>query len=114
MPLKVVEATDTLTHVALRGKLSLLGVERLTGSVQENVAARGVNAIIDMAGVTFIASVGISMLLHCRKQLAAAGAKVVLLGATSEVARTLRTARMDKLFPIVDSLAEAHRALAAE
>jgi len=67
-----------------------------------------------MAGVTFIASVGISMLLHCRKQLAAAGAKVVLLGARSEVARTLRTARMDKLFLIVDSLEEAHCALADE
>ena len=112
MALKVIEATDTLTHVALRGKLTVLGVEQLTGSVQENVAVRGINAIIDMAGVTFIASAGISMLLHCRKQLTAAGAKVVLLGPTPEVARTLRTARMDKLFPIVDSVEEAHRALA--
>jgi len=114
MALEVIEATDTLTHVALRGKLTMLGVERLTGSVQEKVAARGVNAIIDMAGVTFIASVGISMLLQCRKQLTAAGAKVVLLGPTPEVARTLHTARIDKLFPIVDSLEEAHRALADE
>jgi len=112
MALEVIEATDALTHVALRGKLSLLGVEQLAGSVQENVAARGVNAIIDLSGVTFIASAGIGMLLHCRKQLAAVGAKVVLLGPTPEVARTLRTARMDKLFPIVDTLQDAHRALA--
>jgi len=114
MALEVIEATDTLTHVALRGKLTLLGVERLAGNVQENVAARGVNAIIDVAGVTFIASAGISMLLQCRKQLAAVDAKVVLLGPTPEVARTLRTARMDKLFPIVDSLQDARRALADE
>jgi len=112
MALEVIETTDTLTHVALRGKLTLLGVERLTGSVQENVADRGVNAIIDLAGVTFIASAGISMLLHCRKQLTAAGAKVVLLNPTPDVAHTLRTARMDKLFPIVDTLQDALHALA--
>ena len=112
MALEVIEATDALTHVALRGKLTVLGVEHMAGKMQEKVAGRGVDAIIDLAGVPFIASAGIGMLLECRKQLARSGAKAVLLAPVQQVADTLRTARMDKLFPIVDSLAEARQALA--
>ncbi len=112
MALEVVEATDTLTHVALSGQLTVLSVERLTGAVHEHVIGRNVNTIVSLAKVSFIASAGISMLLECRKHLARSGAKVVLLSPLPDVERTLRTARIDKLFAIVHSLEEAKSALA--
>jgi anti-anti-sigma factor len=112
MPLEVREQTESLTHVALSGQLTVLGVERLSGPVHHNIIDRKVNAVIDLAEVSFIASAGISLLLTCRKQLGRHGAKVVLLSPTPDVERTLRAARMDKLFPITHSLEDATAALA--
>jgi len=112
MALKVVEETDTLTHIALTGQLTVMGVERVTGALHEHVIGRGVNTIIDMTNVSFIASSGINLLLDCRKQLLRSGAKIVLLGLRPDVEHTLRTARMDKLFDMVPTLEEAKGALA--
>ncbi len=114
MAVKVVDASETLTHLALSGQLTGLGVERMAGDVYEQVAGPGVDAIVDLADVPFLASAGISMLLHCRKQLARNGAKLVLLSPTTNVEKTLRAARIDKLLPIVHTLDDAKRALSGE
>ncbi len=114
MSLEIIESTDTLTHVALSGQLTALGVEQISGEVHEHIVGPGVNTIIDLSGSRFIASMGISLLLDCRRLLAKSGAKLVLLNPMPKVEDTLRAARMDKLFPITHSLEEAKEALAAD
>jgi anti-anti-sigma factor len=107
MALTVVELTDTLSHVALDGQLTMMGVDRLTGKFHENVINRGVNAIVDLSEMAFIASAGIGMLLDARKQLQHDDAQVVLLAPQEAVEQTFITARLDKVFHIVHTLDEA-------
>jgi anti-sigma B factor antagonist len=109
--LHVVDETDALTHIAIEGQLTMLGAEPLTGPMHQHVIGRGVNTIIDLTNVTFIASAGIGLLLECRKQLQRNDAQVVLLGLQPGVEATFQTARLDKVFPIVHSLDDALAAL---
>lgn len=105
MPLKVIELTDTLSHIALDGQLTMMGVDRLTGQFHEHIINRGVDAVIDLSQVSFISSAGIGMLLDARKQLQRDGAKIILLTPQPAVAQTLITARLDKVFPMADDMA---------
>jgi anti-sigma B factor antagonist len=112
MPLTVVQLTDSLSHVALDGQLTMMGVDRLSGEFYEHVIGREVDAIVDLSEMSFIASAGIGMLLDARKQLQRHGASVVLLAPQPAVEQTLITARLDKVFPIVHTLDEAKEFLA--
>jgi len=58
----------------------------------------------------------LGLLASVRKQLQRDDAKVVLLHPPDQVAQTVRTSRLDVLFPIVDTLDEAlaHLGLDAE
>ncbi len=110
--LHVVDETDALTHIAIEGQLTMLGAEPLTGPMHQHVIGRGVDAIIDLTNVSFIASAGIGLLLECRKQLQRTEARVVLLGLQPNVEATLKTARLDKVFFFAQSLDEAMASLA--
>ena len=105
MPLTVIELTDTLSHVALDGQLTMMGVDRLTGQFYEHIINRAVDAVVDLSKVTFISSAGIGMLLDARKQLQRDGAKVIILGAQPAVEQTLITARLDKVFEMAPDMA---------
>ena len=106
MPMTVVQLTDTLSHVALDGQLTMMGVDRLTGQFHENIINRRVNAIIDLSKMSFIASAGIGMLLDARKQLQRDGMQVILLAPQPAVEQTFVTARLDKVFAILHSMDE--------
>ena len=103
----VVKADDRLSHVALAGQMTQLGVEQATSEFLGCTAKRGVDAIVDLSGVTFMASAGLGLLAAARKQLLKADAKIVLLNPTAQVASTIRASRLDILLPITDSLDEA-------
>jgi len=103
----VVKADDRVSHVALAGQMTQLGVERATGEFLAGTAKRGLPTIVDLSEVTFLASAGLGLLASARKQLLKAGAKIVLLSPADQVARTIRSARLDTLLPITESLDEA-------
>jgi anti-anti-sigma factor len=66
-----------------------------------------VDTIVDLSEVTFLASAGLGLLASARKQLLKVGAKIVLLNPADQVVRTIRSARLDTLLPITESLDEA-------
>jgi anti-sigma B factor antagonist len=103
----VVQADDLLSHVALAGQMTQLGVERATSEFLTCTAKRGLDTIVDLSGVTFMASAGLGLLAAARKQLLKAGAKIVLLSPTAQVAGAIRASRLDILLPITDTLDEA-------
>jgi anti-sigma B factor antagonist len=66
-------------------------------------------AVVDLAGVTFLDSSGISALLAARQELAGTDVTLVLAGPSPQVRRVLEMTGVDGLFEIRDT-AEAEGA----
>jgi anti-anti-sigma factor len=109
--LNVIESTDTLTHVALSGRLDAVGVQQVGIRFQGVTASRGKPTIIDLSRLEFIASLGLGMLLSCARSLHGRGVRAVIVNPQPLVKKALETAHMDSVMPVVKSVQEAEAAL---
>ena len=100
MELTIVKATDELTQVALVGRLDLAGVQKVEMNFMANTAARQKPVIVDLSGVTFMASLGMRMLLSAAKRLRTNNAKLVLMNPQPMVDDMLKAAGIDKVMPV--------------
>ena len=79
MELKVISTDDAYTHLALSGKLDVLGVGAIENKFVGYTVARKKNALIDMSGVTFMGSMGLRIFLSAAKALSLEKKKLILL-----------------------------------
>ncbi len=112
MGLTLVQETETLSHVALTGRLDAPGVEALEKSFLAHTAARGKPALVDISEVTFIASMGIRMLISCAQSLQHAGMKIILIHPQPLVKNALGMTGITALIPIVPDFKQAMALLA--
>jgi anti-anti-sigma factor len=108
---RVVETSDCLTHVALDGRLDVQGVDAVELRFTAHTVARRKPTIVDLSGVSFLASLGIGMLLRAAKTLQIHKAGLVVLAPQPLVERTLRASSLDHVIPIVADRDEALRRL---
>jgi anti-anti-sigma factor len=113
MELQLVEASDSLTRVSLIGMLDLVGVGKVETKLLAATVARGAPTIVDVSEMTFIASLGMGLLLSCLKGLKRKGAKLVLLKPQRDVAAALTVARLTELLPIAETDEQALQLLSA-
>ena len=111
MDVKVLTTDLDHTHVVLAGRIDPDGVHDRGYEFHKLAAFPHKNLVVDMAEVSFIASLGIGMLLTAAKELAATGNKMVLLAPQKLVEGTLRTAGLTGVIHISRSLDEALRYL---
>lgn len=111
--LTVVEISDSLSHVALSGKLDVQGVEEIETSFAGQTAERGRPTIVDVSGLAFIASLGIAMLCDAARTLERLEHGMVLLGPRPVVLDTLVACGIDRVIPIASSRQDALRRLAS-
>lgn len=107
MELKVIESSEKLTYVALVGRLDLAGVQAVELKFNAQIASRKVSGIVDLSGVTFIASLGMRMLLTAAKTIKANGGKLVVVKPQPLVEEALKAAGLDALMLITASVEEA-------
>ena len=105
--LNIVERPDDFTQIALSGRLDAMGVDHVGVRFQGMTAARGKHTIIDMSGVEFIASLGLSMLLSAARTLHKRGARAVIVNPQPLVMKVLETAHMPAIIPVVSTVSEA-------
>jgi anti-sigma B factor antagonist len=73
-----------------------------------SVLARGIRrVVVDLAGVAFLASSGIGVLMGARRVLAAKGGSLVLAAPRGEVAQILSLTGMGEVIPVAASVADA-------
>ena len=101
-----------VTRVALAGRLDTAIVNGTEPEFFGAIVPRGQNAVIDLSGVTFIASLGIRMLLSTARALGKSGARFVLFGAGPAVAEIIETTALDTIIPVVSTESEAYAVLA--
>lgn len=113
MDMTVTEIDGAVTLVRLQGRLDAAGADRVGLRFTASLAGQGQRAVVDLAGVDFIASLGIRMLISAARTLAAKGGALALYGAGEMVQGVFDDAALDQLIPIVATEAEALAAVRA-
>lgn len=105
----LVEATDKLTHVALRGRIESTGAEKLEDELTRQTVARRKPAIVDITGVEALPSIGIGMLIKTARSMHSYG---LIFGvvATGNCKTILERLNVHTIFPVVATYDEALRA----
>ena len=107
MEIKIIKTDEDLTHLALIGRLDLLGAEQVELKFTVLVVTGGKPALIDLSGLEFISSLGLKMFLSNSKALSNKGVKLVLLNPKSHVLEMLISVGFDKIIPIENDLDKA-------
>jgi anti-sigma B factor antagonist len=104
-----VEITDLsgITKAALTGRLDTANVNELELKFSAGVLPKAQPTIVDLTQVTFIASLGIRMLLTAARGLSRRGAKLVMFGANPAVMEIFDTSALSDIIPVVPTEAEA-------
>ena len=97
------EITTTPLHddgvkIGLRGRLDTPGVGAIETRFATSAARR--DAVVDLSGVTFLASMGIRMLISAARSLKLSGHKLVLFGANALVNEVLENAGLAQIMLI--------------
>lgn len=112
MDITVTEIDQASRCIRLDGRLDAAGADQIGIRFTAATASSGQHALVDLAAVTFIASMGIRLLISSARTLNVKGAKLVLFGANPAVQEVLEQAAIDQLIPLVateqDALAQVN------
>lgn len=93
--------------VVLAGRLDTQGVDRIETRFGAAIVPAAKNTVVDISEVTFLASMGIRMLIATTRSLGRKGAKIALYGATPAVREVIETAALTDIIPLAGSEGEA-------
>ncbi len=113
MQIQIDDSAPGLRRVWLVGRLDSTGAAAVDLRFQAATAGSNIDAIADLSGVSFIASLGIRILVESSRGLARKGRKLVLVVPAGLVAETLFDAGIDQIVPIVTAEADALALLSA-
>jgi anti-anti-sigma factor len=99
MEMSVEELPGGVTLAALRGRLDVAGSGAIELKFNATAGARKA-LVVDLSDVSFVASMGMRLLLLVGKTMSARGGKMALLSPRPEVASVLHTAGIDTVLPI--------------
>jgi anti-anti-sigma factor len=93
--------------IMLTGRMDAPAVDRVETKFSALIVPQGRNTIVDLREVTFLASMGIRMLISTARALSRKGGKLVLFGATQGVADVIETAALTDIIPLAATESEA-------
>jgi anti-anti-sigma factor len=107
MQFTISDEAGTTAKIGLVGKLDIAGAEVI--ALPLATLAGGKKAVVvDLSGVTFLASIGIRHLVTATKTLARKGGKLVLLSPIASVQEVLETSGVTDIMPIVATESAAY------
>lgn len=104
MQLTVEQAAPGIHLIRLIGRLDIVGTQLVDLKFTAYTASRKASVLVDLSQVNYVASIGIRLLLTNASALQAFGAKMVLVQPQPMVEQILRTAALDQVMPIVNSV----------
>jgi anti-anti-sigma factor len=100
-----------ITRIALTGKLDAKGAEAIENRFI--IASKNHDKVaVDLAGVDYIASIGIRILIMAGKTATRHGGKLVVFGANDLVAKVLTTSGLTEIVPLLSDWGDAQAAMA--
>jgi anti-anti-sigma factor len=88
--------------VTMTGRLDIAGAEVVAQPLATLSGSKS-SLYLDMAGVTFVASLGLRQLVSAAKALARRGGRLVLLNPSANVAEVITLSGLDRILQIEDS-----------
>lgn len=107
MDMEEFDAHGAVAGVRLRGRLDAAGADLIGLRFTVALASKGRPAVVDLSHVSFVASMGIRLLVATAKALRLKGHHLVLFGAQPEVQATFEQAALDQILDIVATEAQA-------
>lgn len=110
MQVTILDETGTTAQIVLSGRLDIVGADVVALPLATLSGAKTA-LLVDMANVTFLASIGIRHLVVSAKSLGRRGGKLILLNPSPIVTEVLTTSGVVSLMSIARSLDEAQAIL---
>ena len=107
MKLTISNLDKDIKCVNLIGRLDIQGTGDIETAFTAQTASKKMAVLVDMTEVTFIASIGIRLLVNNAKALQNREGKLVLLSPPSMIKEALEAAGIDLLIPIHDNIEDA-------
>ena len=114
MPINHEDINESFRRITLAGRLDAAGTDQIATRFAALSTAPQRRVLVDISGISFLASIGIRALLSSAKACQQKGGRMVLfVGENPTVAATLLSSGIDTLIPMFGDLAEAERAALA-
>ena len=107
MEIKIIEMDETYTHIALSGRLDVIGAGEIENKFIGFVVARKKNAVVDLSEVSFLGSMGIRVIISAAKALGLENKILILLKPKPLVKEVLDASGIGTLIAIEDDEAVA-------
>jgi anti-anti-sigma factor len=107
MDMQVSEVGGNVTCIRLVGRLDAPGADSIDAAFTTATVSQGRPTVVDLSGVSFIASMGLRLLIASARGLHLKGAKLVLFGAQALVYTVLDQAALDQIVPLVATQKQA-------
>ncbi|MCD0483688.1 STAS domain-containing protein [Streptacidiphilus sp. ASG 303] len=97
--------------VTVAGDLDHHTAPRLQAALAEVVLAPGAGLVLDLSGLTYCDSIGITVLVGAHQRARAAGAALALAGLDPDISRVFHVVGLDQILSFHGSVEEAVRAV---
>jgi anti-anti-sigma factor len=102
-----VDLPGDIVQLKLVGRLDMDGTQAIYNKFTFATTTRRAKMIVDLSGVTFLASIGIRLLLTSAKAQATRGGKMILAAPQPMVRHVIEIAGIDKLVTLVEDVETA-------
>jgi anti-anti-sigma factor len=103
-----------LRRIEISGRLDMPGTDSVAAKLTELAAAPKRAVVVDLSSLKFLASIGISALIACAKEVQRRGGKMALVvNSGSTVMMSLEATGVDELIPVFEDASEAEKAVLA-
>jgi len=100
------ELPGNILKVKLTGPLDIGGVQEIDTPFSLIAGSRD-KVVVDLSGVSFLASIGIRVLVMAARTIGSKGGRLVVYGPSEEARRVLHATGIDKIIPIAADEAAA-------
>jgi anti-sigma B factor antagonist len=106
-PVRGVERRDGAIVISLGGELDLYNADEVRAALAEAIGEEPERIVVDMAGVEFVDSTALGVLIEARAKLGRPA--LVLCAPQRETRRTLEVSGLDRHLPVHDTIDAALR-----
>jgi anti-sigma B factor antagonist len=104
MEIQFSEMNNGLRAIKLSGELDIIGVGQVETKFAGFCSGDRVHVVVDMSDVSYLASIGIRLLVMNAKSLATRSGKMALLNPNENVLRVLEISGIPAIIPIYSSM----------
>jgi anti-sigma B factor antagonist len=98
---------DGLKKVSLSGRLDSGSIDLLEARFGAAVVGSGMNTMVDLTDVAFLASLAVRMFISTTRSLATRGGKLVMFGANDAVMEIIDAIGFSDIVPVVATQSDA-------